>query len=204
MTDLGGLTIKEDHRWLNFISYSGGPGAPEYDWCSLANCLRDFKVTPSTPHQSAFGASAVMAWMQGFRVLDWLAGAFNIVTFGFWWHSFAVLAMDPQQSSPISILSWVLIWQFAILLNFHPFACRFDMQRGRGRFVVWAVAFVALAHITVLSDNFNSANEANREGPVAYDVQCNALHVPFSPWKYFLDVGDSGRAMRVPKMWLNA
>lgn len=359
MTDLGGLKIEEDHRWLNKMVYSGGPGLHDYHWCSLASCLTDFKVIPSTPRGSAFGSSGLFSWIEllitvglalwsvramffkvdkdhdkhtckGFGFFDWAGGIATLSMFLFWWYSFINLAKDPQESSPMSILGWISIWQFALILNFHPFACKFTMDRGTGLTIVhitylvaiiqWACAcyvfhlkqadigtvlkypkyncleseinrapgtslcsakelcskdwmfwnvgwhsgnelhgmrfeiswaFYALStvflviplpflvrgkpmnfkveglvgklklflfwgpvailffievwiSVVVLKSWFNPQYTENREGPIAYDVRCRALHVPFSPWKYFLDIDDGNRPLRVARMWLNA
>lgn len=58
--------------------------------------------------------------------------------------------------------------------------------------------------VSVLEDFFNPPYKANREGPVAYDVQCQAVHVLVSPWKYYLDVDDDYRALRIVRAWFNA
>jgi hypothetical protein len=47
-------------------------------------------------------------------------------------------------------------------------------------------------------------NGHGREGPIAFDTRCNALHVYLSPWRHYLDVSDYARAFRVAKMWFNA
>lgn len=43
-----------------------------------------------------------------------------------------------------------------------------------------------------------------REGPVVVDMDCHAVHVGLSPWRYYLDVNEYGRVFRIVKMWFNA
>jgi hypothetical protein len=358
MTDLGGQNIKDGRRFLNKMFFSGGPEAQKYDWCSLVSCLRGYKVIPSSPFQAAFRFSGLMAWMdftvevlaglwmarhlfyskkhdpedcKGFDIVDGFMGTLNLAMFVFWWYSFFVLAFNAQNISQISIFGWITPWNFAIMLNFHPFACRFNMESGRERVLVWVMATVALVqwiatcyaiHVTrdvmyfedgeypkyrclesaisqapgtslcspqqlcskdwlfsndswsswtpwdeaqanyikwfyvlsiaafafpiqslrssrgrsllnfstsevtsfmlfgapftflffamlsqsqdVLSEFNNPTYPPNREGPVAYDVDCQALHVYLSPWKFYLDVDGYNRALRIARMWLNA
>lgn len=42
----------------------------------------------------------------------------------------------------------------------------------------------------------------NREGSVAYDLDCTAVHVIASPWRQYMDIG-YGRALRIIRMWFN-
>jgi hypothetical protein len=44
----------------------------------------------------------------------------------------------------------------------------------------------------------------NREGTVAYDLDCHALHVTISPWRYYMDVSDVTRPLRILKTYFNA
>jgi hypothetical protein len=255
----------------------------------------------------------------------------SLVVFGFWWYDFFVLASDTRNTSLVSIYAWVTTWNFAVMLNYHPFACRFNTKSGRGRVVVYIVATAALLqwiatcyafHVkrdemyhgdveypkyrclesaisqapgisrcspqqlcskkwlfsndwwisrtpwdsarghyrlwffvvsiapfgfaiwslyssrgrrvlnfnysktigfilfatsipllfilmlvqseTVLSGFFNPTHPPNREGPVAYDLDCQAVHVYLSPWRNYLDVDDFQRGLRIARMWLNA
>ncbi|CAG7924413.1 unnamed protein product [Penicillium olsonii] len=42
-----------------------------------------------------------------------------------------------------------------------------------------------------------------REGPVAFDWECTAVHVNLSPWRYYLDVSD-GFAIRMARNWFSS
>ncbi|KAK4497103.1 hypothetical protein PRZ48_011553 [Zasmidium cellare] len=44
----------------------------------------------------------------------------------------------------------------------------------------------------------------DREAPVAYDIQCRALHIAMSPWRLYFDVNGYGRTMRIVSMLFNA
>jgi hypothetical protein len=57
---------------------------------------------------------------------------------------------------------------------------------------------------SMLSEFFNPTQPPNRDGPVAYDLDCQALHVYLSPWRHYLDVDDYQRGLRIARMWLNA
>ena len=58
----------------------------------------------------------------------------------------------------------------------------------------------------VTLSQYNDSNKAGaeREGPLAFDVDCKAVHAVMSPWRYYLDVERDNRAMRIARMWLNA
>ncbi|KAI6779283.1 uncharacterized protein J7T54_001013 [Emericellopsis cladophorae] len=45
-------------------------------------------------------------------------------------------------------------------------------------------------------------NSLNREGPVAYDLDCSAVHVIASPWRQYVDI-EYGRALRFVRMWFS-
>ncbi|KAF4951399.1 hypothetical protein FSARC_12929 [Fusarium sarcochroum] len=46
--------------------------------------------------------------------------------------------------------------------------------------------------------------DMDREGPVVADEACSVVHVGLSPWRYYLDIGDFARALRIAKVWFNA
>jgi hypothetical protein len=364
--------IEDGQRFLNGATYSKGFPELQNGWCSLASCLRGFKVIPSSPFQSAFRSSGIVVWIhitvtlmtaiwatraifhgkihdpedcKGFGIIDWILSPVDLGIICFWWYSFIAVVIDPQDTSTISILTWYTPWLVALLLNFHPFACRFDMGSGSGRVFVWMMATLALlqwiatVYIWQLkgADIFNSSKKnsyrsyrclesdifqapgisqcspkqlcskdwlfsniewynisglqgfqihygivfgvlsmvaftfpvlslilnrgrrlldfqalrrkatdadsfnmrsiylffvvvslavliviliwigtslfsdilkpvdfMNRESVIAYDVDCQALHVFLSPWRYYLDINGYGRALRIAKMWLNA
>ncbi|KAK2468307.1 hypothetical protein H9L39_19953 [Fusarium oxysporum f. sp. albedinis] len=367
MTDLGGLKIEDQQRWLNKLTYSRGLDALEYDWCSLASCLGGYKIVPSKPLQSAYGYSGLIVWIQilmcittglwatrcffprgrcdgrgckGFGIFDYLSGLFDVAMWGFWWYSFIVMAINPKGHTPVSIFAWFSTWRFAVQLNFHPYACRIDTKSGRGKLFIRIIITLALIQfaltcyamqikwgdiirkpngsdlkyrcleseiaeapgtslctpqklcsmdwlfsnaewvtgrdaiynptppqfiafggltisiamfvfmslvissifgsgprlldfdstraqgklkyfaafvapygfllgimlwysVSVLEDFFSPPYKANHEGPVAYDVQCQAVHILVSPWKYYLDVDDSNRVLRIVRAWFN-
>lgn len=45
-------------------------------------------------------------------------------------------------------------------------------------------------------------NMLNKEGPVAYDLDCTAVHIIVSPWRQYMDIGYD-RALRVIRMWFS-
>lgn len=53
--------------------------------------------------------------------------------------------------------------------------------------------------IVLLLRNVNAPN-----GTIVYDPMCRALHVGVSPWRYFLDVSDTSRVLRLTQLWLSA
>lgn len=79
----------------------------------------------------------------------------------------------------------------------------FDNELG-GPVVSGAVAALAslcigailLGHTPVTWDS------VNREGPVAYDLDCTVVHVIASPWRQYMDI-EYGRALRIIRMWFN-
>lgn len=47
-------------------------------------------------------------------------------------------------------------------------------------------------------------NSAGREAPLTIYPECHAVHVALSPWRFYLDVDDYQKGLRVAKMWFNA
>lgn len=47
-------------------------------------------------------------------------------------------------------------------------------------------------------------DEWNRQASVAYDFDCQAVHIAISPWRQYLDIDGFGRTLRVVKAWFNA
>ncbi|KAI2624646.1 hypothetical protein GGS26DRAFT_564537 [Hypomontagnella submonticulosa] len=44
----------------------------------------------------------------------------------------------------------------------------------------------------------------NREAPVVADMECTAVHVGLSTWRYYLDLSIYARALRIAEAWFNA
>ena len=58
--------------------------------------------------------------------------------------------------------------------------------------------------VVVMKSHFGSGtHEMNADTAVAYDLQCRAVHVSLSPWKYYLDVGDEYNTWRVVRSYFN-
>ena len=74
----------------------------------------------------------------------------------------------------------------------------FGLAGGIGAASVGYTAYGALTLVDAIR-----AFQYNREGPVVFYWDCNALHVNVSPWRYYLDV-DYDRAIRLAKMWFNS
>lgn len=73
--------------------------------------------------------------------------------------------------------------------------------------VILSLTYVVVACVINASPAFAAVmrdDGMNREAVLAFDVDCTAVHVALSEWRYFLDVGNHNRARRVAKMWLNA
>ncbi|OTB10255.1 hypothetical protein K445DRAFT_256410 [Daldinia sp. EC12] len=58
--------------------------------------------------------------------------------------------------------------------------------------------FTAYYVVIVLS------GDVNREAPLVADLTCNAVHVGLSTWRYYLDVDEYARALRIITSWFNA
>ncbi|KAI0111931.1 hypothetical protein F4814DRAFT_424121 [Daldinia grandis] len=63
-------------------------------------------------------------------------------------------------------------------------------------------AILVLDIITIV-DIFRETGDNDRAGTLAFDVSCRAVHVSLSPWKYFLDINEFGRAVKIAKTWFN-
>lgn len=69
-----------------------------------------------------------------------------------------------------------------------------------GLYFMWAIPFCT----GVFQFRRDEWPHLNREGPITFDVDCQAVHVALSPWAYYLDVGQVNRAFRIARMWFNA
>ena len=51
---------------------------------------------------------------------------------------------------------------------------------------------------------FHPLRGPEHEGPLAFDRECQAVHIMVSPWRWYLDIDTYNREMRIARMWLNA
>ena len=66
-----------------------------------------------------------------------------------------------------------------------------------------AAGFGCLLYAAMTGVDVARALDRSREGSVAFNWECNALHVNVSPWRYYLDVNYE-LPVRVAKMWFNS
>lgn len=350
------------HGWYTRVSHTSqlrvtDVGSPS--WCEWSSCFADFKVIPSHPLQGVYGYSVPIHWIElmmtvlaglwasrsmfcdqvcrdrckGIGIKDYASGAFTVSMAGFWFYSFVAMALNPKDHTPVSIYGFGSTWTFAVLLNCHPYICKWKTDRGKGlmlvraviaiAFVQWvltcyvvhvkkfdifgggvnrdenyvcleqeiatapgtsvctaqelcslkwmftqenlgssslslvpmkwstAVAFSALMTTIFVSTavsiylyrrffDFDFEEETwrfyvtftlpyalifaimlwysvfvvreallpehllDREGPVAFDMNCRAVHVLVSSWRFFLDIDDGGKALRIVRAWFNS
>lgn len=55
----------------------------------------------------------------------------------------------------------------------------------------------------ILTDDIVKQGAAGREGPFTVLWECDAVHVFLSPWRYYLDVDEYQRGVRVAQMWFS-
>lgn len=135
---------------------SGSTTRPKasYSWCELASCLENFKVVPSTPRDSAYGFTGLKAWSSllttaifvfldlrkmfsdaekcdGIGSRSWLELLPKAVSVGWWWYGFGLLLHDPDGAPPISLDSWIVMWNLSASLDFHPWRCRKPQSKPR-------------------------------------------------------------------------
>jgi hypothetical protein len=60
-----------------------------------------------------------------------------------------------------------------------------------------------VAYAAMIGAGAFRAFDRGREGAVAFNSDCNALHVNVSPWRYYLDV-EYDLPLRVARMWFNS
>ncbi|KAI2779144.1 hypothetical protein F4815DRAFT_205277 [Daldinia loculata] len=71
-------------------------------------------------------------------------------------------------------------------------------------FVLLGLFFaVFVLDILTIVDIFRETGDNDRAGTFAFDLSCRAVHVSLSPWKYFLDINEFGRAFKIAKTWFN-
>jgi hypothetical protein len=68
------------------------------------------------------------------------------------------------------------------------------------------LSFLAIATILLIGlwypiELGRSWNRRKADALVAYDVECNVVHVALSPWRFYLDVNRYARWLRVVRLW---
>ncbi|KAI8963840.1 hypothetical protein F5Y11DRAFT_131416 [Daldinia sp. FL1419] len=155
--------------WLpaNKSNYDG----PRYTWCDVAGCLRDFKVVPSKPRDSAFYMLSITTmqfvtmtiWSSSFwlwklwnanpedrdgcgqlGITFWVPAIGDAASVLFWWANLFKQASGPLNFGPPSILNWVTMWRYARSLHFHPVECAFDYHSSSRRVLMWILYSLAI------------------------------------------------------------
>jgi hypothetical protein len=152
----------------NVTLSNGKPDPNRFDWCDVVRCLKDFKIVPSKPRDSAFRYNAVLAfaflntactfalwdyWNIGMNkkpkcqklgVVDWAKNVYDFSVFVWWWYAFARLASDSTRYAPADIFAWTSTWRQAWNLDYHPVACQFE-PRSRLKRTLSGILRVATA-----------------------------------------------------------
>jgi hypothetical protein len=63
---------------------------------------------------------------------------------------------------------------------------------------------VLLMIFSTLGTIVSTWQEWQRETSIAFDLDCQAVHIAISPWRQYLDVNGFSRAARIAKTWFNA
>lgn len=80
--------------------------------------------------------------------------------------------------------------------------CDIGPAAGPALAAIFVVIYSALSSIVIMK----LSSVVGREAPVVADMNCNAVHVGLSNWRYYLDLGDnvSARTLRILKAWFGA
>ena len=80
----------------------------------------------------------------------------------------------------------------------------FDDTYGSGPIIVAALAAFGTLCTGAAMIGYTPSlwNFMNREGTIAYDLECTAVHVIVSPWRQYMDI-EYGRVLRMVQMWFN-
>ncbi|KAL8871022.1 MAG: hypothetical protein Q9174_003064 [Haloplaca sp. 1 TL-2023] len=78
--------------------------------------------------------------------LSWFFIVCDTAVFLFWWISWCMLAADPEDRAPISIILCLTTLRYAADLHYHPMACQFRPGSPWRRVLVRAVSALALFH----------------------------------------------------------
>jgi hypothetical protein len=68
-------------------------------------------------------------------------------------------------------------------------------------FLPWIVLVMIFSTLGTIRSTWQ---EWHRETSVAFDLDCQAVHIAISPWRQYLDVNGFSRATPVAKTWFNA
>lgn len=171
-----GPVTEHGQNYLAVFSYQADQSAPKYSWCSLASCLSDFKVIPSTPLDRAFSYSGLVpllslltmgisiVWAlkdrikyeshdpehcKGFGFGTWSIMALDLGCFIFWWSSFFTAAFNPYRTGPVSILAWVTVFRYALSVRDHPLKCWLVKNPRWEHRIVWTLLLTTAAQLVV-------------------------------------------------------
>ncbi|KAL4904642.1 hypothetical protein BDW74DRAFT_154311 [Aspergillus multicolor] len=66
---------------------------------------------------------------------------------------------------------------------------------------LWAVVTVGFATYTGVASVGTKFSAVHRDAPIAIDYLCTAVNVGVSPWRYYLDISEYERALRIVMLW---
>jgi hypothetical protein len=144
-----------------------------YSWCQVAGCFNDYKVVPSEPRSTAFWATSIRAYTEVSLILlaalwqfkklhnahytsetepckmiewdNWIIQCWELVSVGWWWYDFGRHISDRSRYPAPGMLSWIPLWKYGYLLNFHPYSCalrRNPTAASVGKWLINTLAFV--------------------------------------------------------------
>ncbi|KAL3484502.1 hypothetical protein BJX62DRAFT_243885 [Aspergillus germanicus] len=76
--------------------------------------------------------------------LTWLIHAYDLVSWAWWWITFAIFAAAPDRASLPFVLGWMTPWKYHGLIKYHPYSCIFHRHPQRVKVARWALYLLTI------------------------------------------------------------
>ncbi|KAJ5817904.1 hypothetical protein N7447_007912 [Penicillium robsamsonii] len=176
-----------------------------YSWCQIAGCFNDYKVVPSKPRSTAFWSTTIGAHTEVAMILVaalwqilklhkaqytddtepckkiewdiWMIQFWELVSVGWWWFDFGRHVTDRSTYPAPGVLSWVPLWKYGYLLNFHPYSCALRHNPRAALVGKWVMNTLAFVQWVISAHLMNSSH--SRSAYSTYD--CLASQISTAP-----------------------
>ncbi|KAJ5475965.1 hypothetical protein N7475_001694 [Penicillium sp. IBT 31633x] len=177
-----------------------------YSWCQVAGCFNDYKLIPSEPRSTAFWATSIGAYTEVSMIILaalwqlkklhksqytnetepckkiewdlWVIQFWELVSVGWWWFDFGRHVSDRAAYPAPGMLSWVPLWKYGYLLNFHPYSCAIRHSPRTASVLKWLMNTLAFVQWVISVYIWNTFADVHSSYPT-YD--CLASQITTAP-----------------------
>ncbi|RSL57485.1 hypothetical protein CEP54_008259 [Fusarium duplospermum] len=209
--------------------YTMGRPRNTFDWCTVVQCFKGYKVIPSKPYPSAHIPNNFSVWvsfnvaMLRYQCLpDEIAdapGKSNCSSAQLCSQDWMFKSYYPGFNYEDSIGPKLFLWHISewtvlvIMITIRSGLSGKEAQAEKDKLFYWytiialigvAAVYSVYCDVDIARDYFSQRHDIDHYAPVAFDEDCTAVHVALSPWKHYFDVDTGWRALWIAKAWLDA